>query len=230
MRTRFSQAPGVSFRGIGLQTGPCRGIEIDNGSGAWLYIPTLEVYVPPYTVDWAAIFPYDVASLDVIAGNGPSGQKGTSKGDPVTVWLTSDPDMRAPADGIAVIPTAQNPSALSSAAFAATAVPAPGTGVLFLAGPPPTNIMRLFAASLSYDMLTPSTAGASSPVELILFRNIVPVPEPLAVLEITPGSPFAPWAWPAQGYDLQLGESLAYNLIALDTNMNVNMTVTYGLI
>lgn len=91
MRQRFTAEAGASLRAISLQTGPAYGIEIDNASGSWLYIPTLETWVSPYTLGWAQAFPYGVASVDIIAGNGPSGQIGTSQGDPITVYLSDQP-------------------------------------------------------------------------------------------------------------------------------------------
>jgi len=91
MRTRFTQDPGVSFRAISLPTGPMRGIEIDNPSGSWLYIPSLETFVPPYIVGWSYSFPYDVTAIDIIANqDGPAGQPSTSDGDPVIVFLTDE--------------------------------------------------------------------------------------------------------------------------------------------
>lgn len=91
MRQRFTAPAGSSLHGIGLQTGYALGIEIDNPSGSWLYIPTLETFIPPYTVGWSQAFPYAVASCDIIAGNGPSGQVGTAQGDGITVYLSSTP-------------------------------------------------------------------------------------------------------------------------------------------
>lgn len=88
MRQRFTAPAGTSLRGIGLQTGFTLGIEIDNASGSWLYIPTLETWVPPYTLGWAQTFPYAIASCDIIAGNGPAGEIGTTQGDGITVYLT----------------------------------------------------------------------------------------------------------------------------------------------
>ena len=98
MRQRFVAAPGVSLRGIGLQTGRTAGIEIDNPSGSWLYIPTLETWVPPYTLGWSQAFPYGVASCDVVAGNGPSGQVGTNQGDGITVYLTDEQVASSPGE------------------------------------------------------------------------------------------------------------------------------------
>lgn len=92
VRTRFTQAPGISFIAIATQVGPTRGIEIDNPSGSWLYIPSLETFIPPYTTGWAFGFPYDVASLDVLSKDrqptGPAAQISTLQGDPVTIYLT----------------------------------------------------------------------------------------------------------------------------------------------
>jgi len=89
MRTRFTAAPGVSLPAIGLQTGYTHGIEIDNPSGSWLYVPSLETFCPPYTLGWSYTFPLAVSSVDIIAGDGPSGQVGTIQGDPIIVYLTS---------------------------------------------------------------------------------------------------------------------------------------------
>jgi len=109
MRTRFTQAPGVSFRAISLPTGPMRGIEIDNPSGAWLYIPSLETFVPPYIVGWSYSFPYQVSAIDIIAGNGPAGQLGTAQGEAVVVYLTDEPTVTSegsPTTGSVVKPLA----------------------------------------------------------------------------------------------------------------------------
>lgn len=88
MRTRFFANPGVDLLGIGLVTGYSTGIEIDNQSGSWLYIPTLEAFVPPFTIGWSLSFPYAVASVDVLAQDGPAGQLSTSEGTGVTVYLS----------------------------------------------------------------------------------------------------------------------------------------------
>lgn len=65
-----------------------RGIEIDNPSGQWLLIPSLETFIPPYTEGWSYGFPYDVSSIDIIVGNGPAGQIGTQQGEAPVVVLT----------------------------------------------------------------------------------------------------------------------------------------------
>lgn len=88
MRARFFQAPGVSFRAISLPGSQARGVEIDNASGSWLYIPSLETFIAPYTVGWSYGFPYGVSALDIIAGTSPAGQVSTTQGDGVTVYLT----------------------------------------------------------------------------------------------------------------------------------------------
>lgn len=98
MRQRFVAAPGVSLRAISLPGGRAYGIEIDNPSGSWLYLPTLETWVPPYTVGWSSAFAYGVASVDVIAGNGPAGQVGTTQGDAITVYLSDQPVGTSPGE------------------------------------------------------------------------------------------------------------------------------------
>lgn len=99
MRTRFERAPGASFVAIGLQTGLAWGIEIDNPSGSWLYIPSLETFVPPYTIGWSMSFPYGVSSIDLVAQNGPAGQISTSEGSNVVVFLTDEKDAVSPSPG-----------------------------------------------------------------------------------------------------------------------------------
>lgn len=89
MRTRFERAPGVSFISIGIQPGFCRGVEIDNPSGSWLYIPSLETFIEPYTSGWSFGFPYEVAGIDILVPlTGPAGQVSTVQGDNVVVYLT----------------------------------------------------------------------------------------------------------------------------------------------
>lgn len=88
MRTRFFQLPGVSFVSIGLQTGLTKGIEVDNSSGSWLYIPSLETFVPPYIIGWSYDFPYGVSSIEIVPQDGPAGQVSTKQGTGVTVYLS----------------------------------------------------------------------------------------------------------------------------------------------
>lgn len=87
---RFFQLPGVSFVAIALQTGRANGIEIDNSSGSWLFIPSMETYIPPFTIGWSMDFPYAVTSVDIQATNGPAGQVSTTQGTGVTVYLFDD--------------------------------------------------------------------------------------------------------------------------------------------
>ena len=94
MRTRFTANPGQSLSAIGLVTGFARGLEVDNPSGSWLYIPQVETSIPPYTLGWAFGFAYDVSSFDIIAqALGPAGQVSTTAGDPIVVYVT---DYRIP--------------------------------------------------------------------------------------------------------------------------------------
>lgn len=88
MRTRFFQLPGVPFVSIGLQTGLTKGIEIDNSSGSWLYIPSLETFIPPYIIGWSYDFPYGVSSIEIVPQDGPAGQVSTIQGTGVTVYLS----------------------------------------------------------------------------------------------------------------------------------------------
>ncbi len=96
MRVRFTAPPGISLRGIGLQSGEAHGIEVDNPSGSWLYIPSIESFVPPYTLGWSATLTVGAASVDIIAQAGPAGQVSTQTGDPVIVTLSTEPVASSP--------------------------------------------------------------------------------------------------------------------------------------
>jgi hypothetical protein len=137
MRTRFTQPPGVSFLAIGLQTGFARGLEVDNPSGSWLYIPQVETSIPPYTLGWAFRFAYDVSSFDIIAGQSPAGQVSTVQGDPVIVYLTDLADAPT-ADKIGASPPGfieQFTPILAATTHCAPTPTTPGSQVLLAAIP-----------------------------------------------------------------------------------------------
>jgi hypothetical protein len=91
MQKQFTAAAGTSLVSISLPNGtPIRGIQIDNPSGSWLYVSSEQQYCPPYTIGWAVMLSYSNSSVNVTAGNGPSGQVGTIQGDPYTVYLDSE--------------------------------------------------------------------------------------------------------------------------------------------
>lgn len=155
MRTRFQQNAGVSFRAISLQTGPMRGIEIDNPSGSWLLIPSFETAIPPYTIGWSMSFPIDVAAIDIIAGNGPSGQKGTSFGDPVVVYLHDLPDVfnspGSQSPGAPFVTNLDNPEQIIFATFPITISAIAPVTVNVLPAVGATQRARLFAYGLGPD-------------------------------------------------------------------------------
>lgn len=151
MRTRFFQAPGVSFRAISLPGSQARGVEIDNASGSWLYIPSLETFIPPFTVGWSYGFPYGVSALDIIAGASPAGQVSTTQGDGVTVYLT---DQETPqSSGAAGSPDTGAPFITGftpqvSVAVGATGVPG-GTSGIAIAGAVAGKRIRLLTLTVA---------------------------------------------------------------------------------
>lgn len=88
MRTRFTAAPGDDLRAISLPGSFIRGVEIDNPSGSWLYVPAFETFIAPYTLGWSTSLPHDASSIDILAQDGPAGQISTAQGSPIVVYLT----------------------------------------------------------------------------------------------------------------------------------------------
>lgn len=165
--SRFFQLPGVSFPAISMPGSFIRGIEIDNSSGSWLFIPSLETYVPPFTIGWAFALPYGASSVDIVAGlNGPAGQISTTQGSGVTVYL-NDADISA-SSGSA------DPSAPTTSA--------PVTGVPFIEGFTPV-ISAGISAAVEYGFGLSTVLVAAVPLKRIRLLTLT------AVLGGFPASP-----------------------------------------
>lgn len=226
---RRTFAPGtslVAWQPLGAWS--IAGVRIDNRSGSWLRIDAADMYVPPYTIGWQRTLTVEQQSISVLSVTGPAGKQSTPQGSlsTATIFDVPIPD----ADGTKFIDTLQNPTSLKGAGIALTAVVG-GTGVLafpFIPATPGLVIPRLYSATLAYDLLTPSAVGASSPVLVYLFPPQIPASQPLAVLEITPAKPSDTFYWPAQGIDLGIAETVLYNAIALDTDMNINLAIMFA--
>lgn len=94
MRAQRIVPVGSDLNSAALPVGQIRSVRIDNPSGQWLRLfPTYD-FIPPYTIGFARTFATTVQTITV-RRNTPAGQVGTQAGDPVTIWIDSDP---APAD------------------------------------------------------------------------------------------------------------------------------------
>lgn len=179
VRTRFTQLPGVSFVKIATQTGATRGVEIDNPSGSWLYIPSLETYIPPYTTGWAFGFPYDVASIDIIAGQSPAGQVSTTQGDPVVVYLTSEQIADVAGGPASFIKTDQ--SSTQSIPSLSVNCKSSGSGTVVLIPAVANQRIRITSLTFTSDGAGDTDIGISilsSPANL-LFSAIIPRRNPI---------------------------------------------------
>lgn len=76
---------------LSLPAGEARGVIIDNPSGSWLTLYPFYDLIPPYTLGWTRSFPYGVASITVRYTDGPTNQASSIEGQPMTVWLDSNP-------------------------------------------------------------------------------------------------------------------------------------------
>lgn len=91
MRETVTVAAGTSLNSRPLTNGAMiQSLEIDNASGGWLYVVSEKTFVPPYTQGYAINLSVAVAAATITTGAGPSGQFGTSQGDPWTVVLSND--------------------------------------------------------------------------------------------------------------------------------------------
>lgn len=210
MRTRFERAPGVSFQAISLQTGYLRGVEIDNPSGSWLYIPSNETFIPPYTIGWTFGWPYDVAAFNIIAQNGPSGQLSTSAGDNVVVYLT---DIELPTvAGTAYIGKLEQPDSFELS----FAYPGPGwvqttSSVLFGSLVKRIRIFRIFLfhsnlffqGRLDYQLI------------LSLTQSLPPTPRIGGPLTVNPNVPADSYEF-AQPIDLRPGNEIVFTFDSED--------------
>lgn len=238
MRTRFEAAPGVSFRAIGLQTGFAYGVEIDNRSGSWLWMPSIETYVPPFTIGWALSFPYGIVSLDIIAGlNGPAGQVSTSEGESVIVYLvdtqgvvassSGSPDPThgagpiAPTVGEAFIDQSVEPEEV--VIQATTAIESAATLIFPVPGVAGRRV-RLYEISLSYAV----DAGTNEPMDgsCKAFPNGDGPSGIFAVGIINPAHPIERLTFDPP-HNLPVGEGLQIDLYASWVNVLVDTTVRY---
>lgn len=235
MRTRFFANPGVDLLGIGLVTGYSTGIEIDNQSGSWLYIPTLETFVPPFTIGWSLSFPYAVASVDVLAQDGPAGQISTSEGTGVTVYLSDArvgasagvPDLSSrgaaasPDYGSAFIDQSVEPA--TAVIQATTAIESAATVIFPVAGIANRRV-RLYEISISYAV----DAGTNEPMDgsVKAFPNGDGPSDIFAVGIIDPAHPIERLTF-APPHNLPVGEGLQIDLYASWVNVIVDTTVRY---
>jgi hypothetical protein len=224
MRTRFTADPGVSLPGIGLQTGMTRGIEIDNTSGSWLYIPSLETFVPPYTIGWAMTFPIAVSSLDINAGNGPAGQLGTPAGDAITVYLTSYTVERAagvPAPGTPFIPTTTATPQLPIYNNVGT-----GSGIVTVITPPAGRRIRIYTLIASYQPPGGAVDDAELSCNWIRLDHLTLLNEIFAPLRVSPANPNAEIIFGGEnGIDLPPDDILRVS-VSLDWGSGNNIVAT----
>lgn len=228
MRQRFTAAPGTSFQAIGLQTGLTLGIAIDNASGSWLNIPTLETWIPPYTLGWSQTFPYAVASVDIIAGDGPSGQIGTTQGDTVVVYLTDTPVASSAgqiATGAAFL-TGFTPTLIENDVMI---VPV-STGGLVQPLLPSVSGKRYRIHTITVAL---SPFGGSPPINFdssVFFtyaRTLIG--EVLAGGRVGPDQPSLQYAFP-NGLDFPVGEGIDFTALTAFATNYISRTTTYSLI
>lgn len=132
MRQRWTAVPGASLRAITIPGGHIQGIAIDNPSGSWLFVSTLDTYIPPFMQGFGATLPYGASSIDIIAGNGPSGQLGTTAGDPIVVDLSDTPV--APSPGVPFVSRSEQPEWKTLAVIASPTNAADDQTTALLAG------------------------------------------------------------------------------------------------
>jgi hypothetical protein len=243
MRTRFFQLPGDSFISIGLQTGNARAIEIDNASGSWLLIPSMETYIPPYTIGWSMDFPYAVTSLDIIAGqNGPAGQISTNQGSGVTVYLTDgtvgsspgSPDPNAPRGSAGVDTTGGSVPFISGftgilSVESQVSVTANGLLIATLISPLPTERIRLLTLAVTLDWLQgPPLTLSHSPVIWGADENLFGSAFRLTG-KVTPEAPVDARIFPS-GVDLDVGRDMRVLAVSHFATSYVSFNATYSLI
>lgn len=237
MRTRFFQLPGVSFVAIGLQTSQARGIEVDNSSGSWLYIPSLETFVPPFTIGWSYDFPYAVSGVDIHAAiESPAGQISTLQGDGVTVYLT---------DG--AVGTSGGVDDVAGRARAGAAS-SPGTGVPFIEGFTPVlgaeqgNTATLaFVDNLAFVAAIPGKRFRILTGSAMYIHGVTNGVSPVHVslhdgsdsvqvdLRVTPDHPTDTQLYPL-GLDFPVSQSIVYSLWSLFAFEEINVNMTYQVI
>lgn len=67
------------------------GLRIDNPSGSWLHVETLNRYVPPYTLEYRADFIPSTTSLTIRFTDSPTGTPSELVGEPIVVQAFDTP-------------------------------------------------------------------------------------------------------------------------------------------
>jgi hypothetical protein len=175
-QSRAVTAPGAANSGdlpaISPVAGQAHGIVIDNPSGSWLTVYPIGDFVPPYTLQWTRDFPYSIASATVRYTNGPSDQPSSQEGEPMTVWLDSEPV--GASNGIAAPGAAFRPLSTTT-----QDIMADGTylGLPLALIPAQTGARaRIYSFQIGY---SPAVPIAPQPLDMPLFWRLQPDPFPV---------------------------------------------------
>lgn len=233
MRSQPFLSPAVTTPGgtgdivaCSLPAGEARGIVIDNPSGSWLTVFPLYDLVPPYTIGWSRDFPFSVANATVRYTDGPSGQVSTQQGDPMRVWLDSDP-----VGASAGIATPGTPfiegftPVLSFSDLDRLVAATTGTGTVTLAAAIAGKRFRLLTLTPTLQFGTSGTQSASNVYVRMTNANNRP---PQRVL-LTPRTPVVPLIFPL-GLDYPVGQSIEYSAITNFANQLLTVTGTYQVV
>lgn len=231
---RFFALPGVSLPAISMPGGSIRGVEIDNSSGSWLFIPSFETYIPPFTIGWSMDFPYAASSIDIIAGNpGPVGQSSTAQGNGVTVFLNNEnvgsnaggPDPSAPTQGTQAGTGTEVIGLSIEPSFQAQTDSVPIAGVSILeVDPGPTKRVRVYSLRASYD---PTSGNYQiSPISVAWqddFGGIV------GQDTLMPNAPKAQFDY-LNGFDLPVGSTLTVFMLSRWATVDILHSVAYRIV
>ena len=92
MASRTYRTPvGTDLNHIAGQSWQIGGIRVDNPTGSWLLVDSINQFIPPYTNGWQADFIPAASSLSIKFVDSPSGSVSTLVGDPLTVTLYDTP-------------------------------------------------------------------------------------------------------------------------------------------
>lgn len=190
-RTFYSRPPGESFVDIAMLSDYVRGIVVDNPSGSWLRLSTTGEYIAPYTIGWARPLPQAATSVSLTAGDGPSGQLGTTEGDTVHVWLHNDEVASSPGVTDQFVNRSHQPETRSgsqsvSAMVAFNNTLIPNIFILPIADLTGKRV-RLYSLGMRYDLLVPVGTPPQYAVQAA-FQSDATL-DPICALHINPNRP-----------------------------------------
>lgn len=206
-----------------------RGVQVDNPSGSWLYLPEIQEYVPPYVLGWARNIRNAVLKLSFKFVDGPSGQLSTRAGGlPLAdIYDTNIPD----SEGVP-FQSRQDQPEINSTQNSVDMSAATGNVTTNLLGGSLTSRLRVFGMWVRNASIDVAAQRLNEYVDIYFHENPFVPAKMLGLFELSPNKQ-ADGHYIAQGaIDLALGNEIRIQWVGVadvDRN-NMAYHIVYAVI